>query len=117
MASSDYRDSLFIKGTDIVDIIKSEATGVKTLLPNGTYGPDTATTNSFVIPRIDVTNNKVSGITQTKVSVSVTHCSYCSYCTYCGQNHCTKCPQVKCTTTNCSYQSSKCQCDCDGCKD
>lgn len=116
MASNDYRDSLSIKGTDIVDIIKSEASGTKASLPNGTYGPDTATSSSFVIPQIDVTDNKISNVSQTSVSVTTTHCSYCSYCTYCGQNHCTKCPTVKCKVINCSYDTN-CDCDCDGCKD
>lgn len=113
--------SLTIKDTPIETVIKNTVTETiaNPTLTNGTYG-GSVSAYQVNIPKIQVSNNRISKVENSKVTISGSHCSYCSYCSYCNAQ-CKQC--ANCTTVNCSY-NSRCSndtyqsnCDCDGCKD
>lgn len=119
---------LIVGDKDIVEVITQDVENSIPKLGNGIYGPTSSTTTrTFDIPKITVTDHKITAVSKTTVTVSPgSHCSYCSYCGYCGNNHCTKCPTVTIDCKKCSWQSShcaagdcncacNCDCACDGC--
>lgn len=113
--------SLTVKNTPIETVINDVVTETigSSPLTNNTYG-GTVSAYQVNIPKIQISNNRISKIENSKITVSGSHCSYCSYCSYCNAQckQCANCKTINCSyNTRCSQDSYVTNCNCDGCKD
>lgn len=103
---NNYKNKLFVNDADVINTSITTVDNSVPKLPNGIYGPISAmTSNTFSVPQVTVSGNKITNVSKVDVAVTLNHCSYCTYCSFCANNHCTKCPQVRCSDcTRCTNQ-------------